>query len=515
MDDPVFDGVVKDFCAFDQILLDVSTAVEIFVNGVDALCASITDLSNVLVTGISRLRLDSVTVADTTRFREMTHAIARRDAPHSALAKLRRDLDFNVTVPLRKHLQHNETLRDMLDTRNKKLLELQASKRSYESARSRIQYEYSNDIISARTAFESARLNFEDADRPVFEWLMLLESYKGDIFDSLLQTVKMLQHGFFSSSANSLNAILPSRIEFRPLIEMTPEHLDGLVQMEIELTEEDSRQFEGEEEVRENRRGAAGDAEESSLVERAAGHGAPGSSEKFDATRKLVKKWEREMSKAAEDLTVSDATPNVEPDPLSLTLLMSQGFSEGSSRTALRATNNDMQAALDYLLEPPKATKTAFKFDGDDKLPVRMPTTLKWVKKIREKRRNELPKKPPKAGDNGSPKESDPGIQTAELPQKEPQPIKAIDLFDIDDDGHLPEVTVDSHQLLEPDATPDGKDAVPVSSTTIEEFVWLDDEGALIVTAIPDPPPATDTEAILADAFCAPPTETSAATDLL
>jgi hypothetical protein len=33
--------------------------------------------------------------------KEATNAITRADAPHSAIAKLRRDMDFNIMNPLR------------------------------------------------------------------------------------------------------------------------------------------------------------------------------------------------------------------------------------------------------------------------------------------------------------------------------------------------------------------------------------------------------------------------------
>lgn len=43
----------------------------------------------------------------------------------------------------------------------------------------------------AEANMETAKIAFDDVDRPVFEWLLMLEEYKGDIYDSLLQTLKV------------------------------------------------------------------------------------------------------------------------------------------------------------------------------------------------------------------------------------------------------------------------------------------------------------------------------------
>lgn len=37
----------------------------------------------------------------------------------------------------------------------------------------------------------NAKIAYEEVDRPTFEWLLMLEEYKGDIYDSLLQTLKV------------------------------------------------------------------------------------------------------------------------------------------------------------------------------------------------------------------------------------------------------------------------------------------------------------------------------------
>ena len=38
---------------------------------------------------------------DCCKMKEATNAITRGDAPHSAIAKLQRDMDFNIMNPLR------------------------------------------------------------------------------------------------------------------------------------------------------------------------------------------------------------------------------------------------------------------------------------------------------------------------------------------------------------------------------------------------------------------------------
>ena len=38
------------------------------------------------------------------------------DAPHSAIAKLRRDMDFNILTPMRQHLMNNRSLKSSLES---------------------------------------------------------------------------------------------------------------------------------------------------------------------------------------------------------------------------------------------------------------------------------------------------------------------------------------------------------------------------------------------------------------
>merc|ERR1719351_424937 len=128
-------------------------------------------------------------------------------------------------------------------------------------------------------------------------------------------------------------------MEFRPMVEMTPEHLE--VQVEIEL-------------------------QESNLDDEAIA----------DFSARLIDKKVRDNSNA-------DELPTVHVDPLSLSSLLSQGFEEGPARRALRLHQNDTQAALDWLIdgEHEEAQKQKQVSDG-----VRMPTTVKCVQKLKAMR---------------------------------------------------------------------------------------------------------------------------------
>lgn len=47
-----------------------------------------------------------------------------------------------------------------------------------------------DSLYQAEANVENAKNAYDEVDRPVFEWLLMLEEYKGDIYDSLLQTLK-------------------------------------------------------------------------------------------------------------------------------------------------------------------------------------------------------------------------------------------------------------------------------------------------------------------------------------
>merc|ERR1712224_815994 len=95
-------------------------------------------------------------------------------------------------------------------------------------------------------------------------------------------------------------------MEFRPMVEMTPDQLEA--QVDMELQEEETP--------------------------------ATGESVADFSTRMIEK-----MAADGED-----EGPAVPVDPLSLSSLLSQGFEEGPARKALRLHKNDTQAAMDYLI---------------------------------------------------------------------------------------------------------------------------------------------------------------------
>eukprot|EP00747_Dinoflagellata_sp_TGD_P074368 gnl/TRDRNA2_/TRDRNA2_158291_c0_seq2.p1 gnl/TRDRNA2_/TRDRNA2_158291_c0~~gnl/TRDRNA2_/TRDRNA2_158291_c0_seq2.p1 ORF type:complete len:545 (-),score=138.43 gnl/TRDRNA2_/TRDRNA2_158291_c0_seq2:68-1516(-) len=195
---------------------------------------------------------------------------------------------------------------------------------------------------------------FQDVDRHVFEWLYILEEYRGDILDSTLQTLKYLQYEFFATSAHAISSSLPARMEFRPMVEMTPEHLEAQVEMELQESED---MTETGEDPQEN---------------------------VADFSRKLIDK------KAREDPNKDDG-PALPVCALSLSCLLSQGFEEGPARRALRLHKNDTQAALDWLIEGgPEGTQERSKIQQQDG--VRMPTTVKRVQKLKAMRRAQAEK---------------------------------------------------------------------------------------------------------------------------
>eukprot|EP00438_Fugacium_kawagutii_P026947 Skav204985 [mRNA] locus=scaffold1180:568568:572082:- [translate_table: standard] len=114
--DPVFEGIVKDFIAFDVTLQDIFRKVEIFMRGVDSLAEGLVALAESTTAGLSAVDdpmikagdaagmgdlatpggMGGEVVADCCKMKEATNSITRADAPHSAIAKLRRDMDFNI-----------------------------------------------------------------------------------------------------------------------------------------------------------------------------------------------------------------------------------------------------------------------------------------------------------------------------------------------------------------------------------------------------------------------------------
>eukprot|EP00820_Chromera_velia_P007458 Cvel_19733.t1-p1 / transcript=Cvel_19733.t1 / gene=Cvel_19733 / organism=Chromera_velia_CCMP2878 / gene_product=hypothetical protein / transcript_product=hypothetical protein / location=Cvel_scaffold1726:301-3551(-) / protein_length=298 / sequence_SO=supercontig / SO=protein_coding / is_pseudo=false len=216
-EDPVFDGMSRDFQEFDRVMNDVNTGVLSFMKGVGKLCEGLQDLSEAVVKSMAK-NTDELIAADAVKFREATHLITRTDAPHSAVAKLKRDLDFNIGVPLKAHLENNEKLKMQIVNRRNKLNDLKRAKGAFERVLKNDKVgKHDKAYIQAEMALENARQAFQETDRSAFEWLHMLEEYRLDIYDSTTQTLKYLQYEFFASSAHAVSHVLPGRSVFWPV----------------------------------------------------------------------------------------------------------------------------------------------------------------------------------------------------------------------------------------------------------------------------------------------------------
>eukprot|EP00435_Cladocopium_sp_Y103_P057093 s211_g19.t1 len=372
--DPVFEGIVKDFIAFDVTLQDVFKKVEIFMHGVDSLSEGLTALAESTTTGLSAVD-DQLIKADCCKMKEATNSITRADAPHSAIAKLRRDMDFNIMNPLRSHIVNNRNMKGHLDKRRRRLLELNIAKREMDECTKKHLNQTDRRYLSAQSQLDSAKMAFHEVDKHIFEWLYILEEYKGDILDSCLQTLKYLQYEFFATSAHAISGVLPVRMEFRPMVEMTPEHLEAQVEMALQEADE----------------AVANDGSASPQVV-------------TDFSARLIEKLAKDnKNKPGEGLdSAAGDSPAVPVDPLSLSSLLSQGFDEGPARQALRKFKNNTQAALDFLiggggeeeheeLQEMWSTKETCADETMREIAypeqVRMPTTVPRVQRLKERRR--------------------------------------------------------------------------------------------------------------------------------
>jgi hypothetical protein len=342
LQDPVFDGVVRNFHSFFECLTSINSRVEKFTLSIEAFSTEVISLSEALLENYkSAVSQDTLIVSDCYKMREASNQIGRLDAPHSAASKFKRDLEYNVTTPLRSHLNNCRQIKNIIDLRNRKLVELSAAERRG----------------SSREA-DQLRSEFDQVDQHLFDWFMILEEYRGDILDSLLQTLKYLEYEFFACSAHAIAAVLPARMEFRPMVEMTPKQLEHQLGIEKRASEELNGSSRNDNTVWEQELSSVG----------AMGSGQRGLS---DYSKRLIQKRETPSSPLAEEPV----------DILSLSSLMAQGFEEGMARKALRECHNDTQAALDLLLNGKKAASS------DDSEGVRMPTTLKRIQRIKDLKR--------------------------------------------------------------------------------------------------------------------------------
>merc|ERR1719262_456458 len=99
--------------------------------GVESLSEGIATLSESTIAGLSHVD-DPLIKSDCCKMKEATNQITRADAPHSAIAKLRRDMDFNIMNPIRNHLINNRNLKAHLDKRRRRLTELNSAKKAHD-----------------------------------------------------------------------------------------------------------------------------------------------------------------------------------------------------------------------------------------------------------------------------------------------------------------------------------------------------------------------------------------------
>lgn len=299
--DPVFEGMVKEFGLFDEALQSIAEHVEAFMEGVRQLAEGLLSVADSIFADLSRSE-DRFIASESCKLRAATNQIVRDDAPQSAIARLQRNIEFNAIKPIESHLANNEKLKKEFEKRRRRLQELRDA---YNMVDECIRLELSTTdyrFEMAENELEISKREFEKQDRHVFEWLYILEMYRSDILDSLLQTLKFLQYDFFSMSAHALSGILPGKMEFLPMAEMIPECLEAKVELELKSTQDVEGGF----------------------------------------SARLISRLARD-SKAA--------SPSEPVDALSLSSLLMQGFDEGPARRALRLHRNDTQAALDWLVE--------------------------------------------------------------------------------------------------------------------------------------------------------------------
>ncbi|CAE7742572.1 hypothetical protein AK812_SmicGene23880 [Symbiodinium microadriaticum] len=283
--------------------------------GIHELATGVQSLSDGLAEQL-KLAQDRILVTEGCRLREAAQNIARQDAPHSAVARFNRNMDFNITAPLKDHLANNEKLRKELEKRDMCLAALKDALKQVELCDAHALQDADLRRKLAKSEFQASKATFERINRSVFEWLYTLEEHRDDILDSCLQTLKHLQYDFLASAAHSISDVLPERMAFRRMTEMMPECLEAHVQQELRDTQDPELSQE------------RGETFALRLVERLAREG-------------------KERPGAA-----PESAPSSQPvDPLSLSSLLSHGFEEGPARRALRQTGNDTQAAMDLLLD--------------------------------------------------------------------------------------------------------------------------------------------------------------------
>jgi UBA/TS-N domain len=359
-EDPVFSGILRDFNAFDKSLNLLFTKCIDFENQLSDLSTSLETLSQTVEHQFLSSE-DPLIKQDSIKYFQATNKITKTDAPHSVIAKFKRDLEFNVSVPLKSHLLNNKKIKQLSSARNDKLVYLTSIQKQFDSS-SDPKKPIPSDL---QKKFEDALQDFVKVDEDLSDWLFISLEYKDDIFDSLLQTLKYLQYEFFASAAHEIASVLPPRMEFRPLVEMTPKQLES----QIKLEREERKVLEQERQAEEQEEGSS--------------NAAPIA----DYSAKVIDRMERSKLVNGEETVVS----SVSVDPMSLSVLVAQGFNESDARKALKFCANDPQAALEFLINPPKPDlgKNAVKVETEDgeEYYVRVPSTLARIQRLKEVKR--------------------------------------------------------------------------------------------------------------------------------
>lgn len=330
--DPVLEGMVRELDDFDQILRDIHEQAQNFSMSVESCACGIMGLSEAMATNFPRFE-DHQLVSACCRQREMANLIGHADAPNSALAKLKRNLQFNVLDPIEQHLENNKKLKENLSSRERRRVAFDDAKKQLEEVARRNLEVTDSRYLMAQSTYDAAKACFVEMDGSLFNWLFVLEEHRGDILDSLLQTLKHLQYDFFASAARAISDALPARMEFRPMVDMQAEILKHEVDLSLRTPEE----------VLINDAGMCD----------------------FAARYHTRKSREAPSSQPA--------SLAVQVDALSLASLLARGFEEGPVRQALRRHNNDTQAALDWLTSG--AAEESFRRKQSAMDSVRVPTT--------------------------------------------------------------------------------------------------------------------------------------------
>lgn len=363
-DDPVLDGLIREFKKFGESLKALYDGVGKFTQALDQQCHGTMSMVETFSTTLSRA--GHYIASDMVKYKEACNNITREDAPFSTIAKFKRDLNFNVIEPLRKHIGHYHVLLDRIERRHRLLAELKVCRQALEG-----QIEDNTDkltksdfdkVASLFNEFKTAKKLFEKENTNLLEWMLMIDAYQEDIYDSLIQTIKCLQYEFLAGSARNIASVLPKTMEFRPLMEMTPENL--LPQVQIAMM-----------------------AREEKVKAKGLDHS------KLQTTTRILELFQSDSDHESDIPLPSNRS--VQVDPLSLSLLLAQGFDEELARRALRSSNNDTQAALDWLLNPPPEGETTPPTLGDVTTSVRLPKTGKLMEKLRayeEARRARLAK---------------------------------------------------------------------------------------------------------------------------